>query len=119
MLDTCASECCVKQRANHNAVGQPIVQEEHNIRDNIKRLGSHEHFVSVRSRRQLAFDTREIAIIDVGNRSDVEVHCGLYCYNREYGHGVEYEPPLDALPFSVAGVGQRGDTFEEQCDDNS
>lgn len=33
---------------------------------------------------------------------------------REHGHGVEYEPPLNGIPFAEYGVEQRGNTLEEK-----
>ena len=73
--------------------------------------------VSERSRRYHALGAREIAIIDVGNGSNVEVHSSEHSHKRKYGGGVAYKSPLDTISSAIGGVQQRGNTFEGD-DDN-
>ena len=56
---------------------------------------------------------RELAVINEGNRLNVEVYRGFYGHNQEHNDGVGYESPLDRLPSAIDGVNQCGDTLEE------
>ena len=38
-LEACVSECSIRQRTDQESIGQPIVQEEHEIRNNTERPG--------------------------------------------------------------------------------
>ena len=118
MLNTWMNGRGTKQRTDQKSIAQPIDYEEHEIRNDSKRLGGNEPSISKWSWRYHASGTRVFTVIDVGNRKDVEVHRGSYGCNREHGQGEGYEPPLDRLPSAIDGVKKRGHTFEGQRDDH-
>ena len=63
--------------------------------------------------------TRELVVVDGGNRNAVKVHRGLYGRNRKHDHSAGYESPFDRFPFAMDRVHQRGRMFEEQRDENA
>ena len=82
-------------------------------------VGGNHYLVSPWPRRQYTVDTGELAVIDVRNGKNVEVHPGLYGRSREHDRGIGYKPPLDTIPSAVVGVKQCGHTLEEQYDYHS
>jgi len=58
------------------------------------------------------------AVIDKRIGLNLEVHRGVHGHKQEHGHGVEYEPPLDALPSAIGWVEERYHTLEEQHDES-
>ena len=59
------------QRTNQEGIRQPVVQEEHEIGDNTERRLANRVQISEWPRRQHPLDTREFAVIDVGDGFDV------------------------------------------------
>ena len=117
VLATWVNERSIKQTANQKTVGQQIVQEKHDIGGNSERLGFHDQLVSKRSGWYHAL-AWELAVINVGNGKNVEVHRGEHCNERERDCGVGYESPLDTTHSAMDGVEQRGHALEEQHDDD-
>jgi len=54
-----------------------------------------------------------LAVIDKGTGLNLEVQRGVHGHKREHGHGVAYEPPLDALLSAMGGVEECHHTLEE------
>ena len=103
-LDVWANERGIGRGTDQKTIGQPIVQGERNTGNNTEHTGGSEYLVCKRSRRRPALDTREIAVIDVGNGLRAEVRRGSHSHNQERDHGVRYESPLDTLPLVVDRV---------------
>ena len=76
------------------------------------------HLVSKWTRWYYALDTRELAVIDVGDGLKVELHPDKHGHERENDPGVGYEPPVETLPFAAGGVEQRSNALEEDDDEN-
>ena len=76
------------------------------------------HLISERSGGYDAIDTGELAVIDVGNGLEVELHPDEHGRKRENDPGVGYGPPVEASPFATGGVEQCSDTLEEHHDKN-
>ena len=106
-----------KYRTYQEAIGQPIVQEEHKVWNDADRLGVDEILVSERARRQ-GVVARELSVINVGNGLNVEVHRSEYRHKRERGHSVGHEPPPDPTPCAIAGTEQRLYTLKEYSYDD-
>ena len=58
------------------------------------------------------------SVINVGNGLDIEVYRCSYGHNREHGHSVDHEWPLNGPPWAVDRVEQCAHTLEEQDDDD-
>jgi len=117
--DARASGRNIRQRTNQKTIRQPIVQAEHNIGDKAESPVANVVLVikwpgAVNCGCQLVVFT----VIDKGIRLNVEVHHGVHGHKREHGHGVEYEPPLDALPSAMGGVEERCHTLEKKHDEH-
>ena len=112
------SEHIIRRIPNQKTISQQIVDDKKDIWNNGERLGLHDQLVSEWSRgcRALA---RELAVIDVGNGKDVEVHRSGDGDNRKHDGGKGYDPPPDTLPSAIGGVIKRGHTLKEQYDDHS
>ena len=74
--------------------------------------------VPKRTRRWRVPDTGELAVINVGNGLNVEVHRGEHGRNRAHDHGVRYEPPLDSLSPAMDWVKQCSHALKKQHDDD-
>ena len=107
----------IRRATNQKTIGQQIVEDEQEIGNNRECLGLHDKLVSKRSRRCCAI-AGELAVIDVGNGKNVEVHRGDEGDTRERDGGVGYKSPFDTLPSAMGGVKQRGHTLKEQYDDD-
>ena len=103
-LDTWMGERITKRGTDQKTIGQPIAQGENNTLSNIDYVWDDEQLVPIRSRKRPAFCTRELAIIDVGNRFNDELHRGSYGHEQEHCHGVGYESPSDGFPSAIGGV---------------
>ena len=92
---------------------------EHNSGNNIESLGVDEDLVPERSRREHGRVAREVPVINVGNRLEVEVERGEYRHNREHSHSVGDETPPNALPCGIDWIEQCAHTLKEQNDNDS
>ena len=106
------SKYTIRRATNQKTIGQQIVEDKQEIWNDGERLGIHDQLVSEWSRRCRAF-AGELAVIDVGNREDVEVHRGEDGDARKHDSGEGYESPPDALPSAVDGAKQCSHTVKE------
>ena len=70
------------------------------------------------SGRYQILDTRECAVISVGDGLNFEAQCDLYGRKGEHDRNVGYESPPDTLPSAVDEVEQRDHTLKEQYDND-
>jgi hypothetical protein len=107
------------QNGTHQeAVGQPIVQEDHNIGDDANRGGVDEELVSKRSWRYEVLETSELSVIDICKGQNVEVRPRVDRHEREHNRGMDHESPLDATLCAIRSAEQRSYALEEQVDDD-
>ena len=97
------SEHIIRRIPNQKTISQQIVDDKKDIGNNGERLGLHDQLVSEWSRRCRAI-AGELAVVDVGNGKNVEVHRGDDGDNREHDGGERYEPPPNTLPSAMGGV---------------
>ena len=107
----------IRRAANQKNIGQKIVEDKKEIGDYDERLGIHVQLVSEWS-RSCCTTAGELAVFDVGNGKNAEVHRGGDGDTRERDGGVGYESPFDTLPSAMEGVEQRGHTLKEQHDND-
>lgn len=107
-----------RHRTYQKAMGQAIIQKEHNTGNIAECREDNEGLVSKGSTIKSVTETREFSVVDVGNGLDLETSRSGYCDEREHGHSVSNESPLGTPFRAVGGIEQRAHALEELNDDD-